>query len=144
MRLTGDDLGRLHAKPRLVAYLFEPVPNPGYPPHCARLISYWKIAINQLEMLRHIDGLGYPSNVQGPRLSEQSAYREDDVALLIENFDTELRGMLLAQQMPSDAELSAVAHVYARIVLGSESDPNCDQILTSLRQAGFRVPGACA
>lgn len=140
MQLTGDDWGRLRATPRLVEYLVEIPPRAQARTPCARLIWYWNIAKKRLVMLQGIDALGSPSNFQGPRLAEQLPYREDGVASDIQNCDVDLRGMLVAQHLES--ELNEIVRVYARMVVGNEADPNCDQILASLRQAGFQVPRA--
>jgi hypothetical protein len=140
MTLTGDDWGRLRATPRLVSYLVESPPRSPSPAPCARLILYWKFAKTNLDMLQKIDSLPRPSNFRGPRLADQLPYREDQVALVIENCDIDLRSMLAAQNLTS--ELTAISHVYARTVVGSENDPNCDQILTSLQQGGLQVPRA--
>jgi hypothetical protein len=143
MRLTGDDLGRLRANPRLVSYLVESPTGSSSQSPCARLILYWSIAKTSLEMNQKVDSLRRPSSYQGPRLVDQYGYREDQVAAIIENSDLDFRGMLTAQHLIS--EINAISHVYARTVVGSENDTNCDLILNTLRIAGFQVPrpGIC-
>jgi hypothetical protein len=142
VRLTGDDLGRLHANTRLVDYLVDPPHGKPSPP-CSRLLLYWGFAKAQLEMLQNVDNLRSPSNFPGPKLVDQFGYREDQVAYIIENTDIDFRGMLAAQHLSS--EQNAISHVYARTVVGSENDKDCETILEALRQAGFRVPrpGTC-
>jgi len=141
MRLTGDDWGRLHANPRLVTYLVEPTSS--NPSPCARLILYWNYAKNYLELAQNIDRLSNPANQPGAGLADQYGFREDEVASVIERTDVDFRGMLAAQRLT--AELSAISHVYARVVVGSENDPNCARILDAFRRAGFHVPqsGTC-
>jgi hypothetical protein len=143
MQLDGDDWGRLIATPRLVQYLIEPPPNVQPPKPCVRLVLYLGFAKATQEMLQKIDKSRNPSYYQSAGLVNQLEYRIDQVALFIQSYDPQLRSMLLAQKLDSDSELHAIAHVYARIVVGSENDPNCDQILASLRQAGLDVPGTC-
>jgi hypothetical protein len=140
MRLTADDLGRLRANPRLVQYLVESPTGSSSQSPCARLILYWKFAKNSLEMIQKIDALPRPSGYRGPRLADRFDYREDQVAAVIENSDIDFRGMLTVQHLIS--EINAISHVYARTVVGSENDPNCDLILDTLRMAGFQVPRA--
>lgn len=140
MRLTGDDWGRLHANPRLVAYLVEPTTNKQSP--CARLILYWNYAKSYLEMAQKIDRLSHPAS-PGAGLADQFSYREDQVASVIERTDVDFRGMLAAQRLTS--ELNAISHVYARTIVGSENDPDCEQMLEAFRHSGFQVPrmGTC-
>jgi len=140
MHLTGPDWGRLLATRRLVDYVVE---NPSRRPPCARLVLYLGFAKQILEMARNIDRLPRPSNFQGPRLADQIDYRDNQTALVIQNCDLDLQGMLAAQNLGS--ELDAIAHVYARMVVGSEDDQNCEGILDSLRRGGLRVPppGTC-
>jgi len=140
MRLTGDDWGRLRANPRLVTYLVERPANSQLAAPCARLILYWNFAKANLEMLKKIDALRRPSTFPGAGFADQFSYREDQVALFIENGDIDFRGMLTAQHLAS--ELGAISHVYARTVVGSEDDPSCDPMLDTFRQAGFQVPRA--
>ena len=58
--------------------------------------------------------------------------------------DIELPGVLEASHW-SDL-FDKVTHLYARVVMSHEGDPNCDLILEVFRQAGYRVPpaGTCA
>jgi hypothetical protein len=141
MRLTADDWGRLHANPRLVTYLVEPIPSNQSP--CARLIKHWNYAKYHLELAKRVDLIN--PVLPGAGLSDQLSFREDQVALTIELTDVDFRGMLAALRPPLTSELSAISHVYARVVVGSENDRNCDQILDAFRRSGFQVPrgGTC-
>jgi hypothetical protein len=93
-------------------------------------------------MLRSIDGLNR-SRPPGAGLVDQFNYREDRVASVIEQTDIDFRGMLTALHLAS--ELTEISHVYARAVVGSEGDPNCEQILDAFRREHFQVPnvGTC-
>jgi hypothetical protein len=143
MILTRDDWGRLHATPRLVEYLVESPPHAISPVPCRRLILYLTYAKYHLAILKSMDGLSPPLNVPGPKLADELDFRTDQVASFIENYDIDLRGMLDAQpHMTWESDHSAISHVYARTVVGSENDVNCDQILASLRQGGLHVPQA--
>jgi hypothetical protein len=140
MRLTGDDWGRLHTNPRLVSYLVEPTAT--NKSTCARLVLYWNYAKLHLEMARGVDRLSHKL-LPGAGLADQFNYREDQVASVIERTDVDFRGMLAAQSLTS--ELTAISHVYARAVVGSENDPDCEQILDAFRREHFQVPrlGTC-
>jgi len=140
MILTRDDWGRLRATPRLVEYLVEAPPDATTPIPCRRLILYLTYCKSYLTILKGMDSLSPPLNIPGPKLADELNFRTDQVASFIENYDIDLRGMLEAQRLTS--EQSAISHVYARTVVGSEDDKNCDQILASLRQGGLHVPQA--
>jgi hypothetical protein len=142
MRLTPEDWGRFRAYPRLVDYLTETTRHPSAAP-CARLILYRNYAVNTLEFCQRIDALSHPSNFPGPKFGDQHTFQEKQIADLIESRDPDFLGMLAAARLTTEQNI--ISHVYARTVLGNESDPNCDQILNAFRQAGFRVPrvGTC-
>jgi hypothetical protein len=139
MRLRPEDWGRFHAYPRLVEYIVE-TPHTHQAPPCSRLIMYLRFAKIVFDMSKQIDSLSEPANAPGPRLADQYDYREQQVADLIATRDPDLLGMLVPQHLSSD--MSTISQVYARTVVGSEDDANCDLILSTFRRAGFRVPAA--
>jgi len=145
MRLTGEDVGRLRTKPRLISYLTEAPPKSNPPCPCGRLLYYLLIAKETLNHFQVVDGIRPPSNFPSGQGLVNETSREYVVARHIIERDPDLLGMLITPpDMSSD--LDRISHVYARMVLGSETDPNCETIVASLRRLGFSVPapGTCS
>lgn len=142
MHLSDSDWQMFHAYPRLVEYLTETTRNMRTT-HCARLKLYLTFARIILAMCNEIQVLAKPSNYQRPNSTDQRNYQEKQVAELIATHDPDFYGMALGQHLSTQQQLD-VSYTYARTVVGSENDPNCDLILDVFRQAGFSVPASAA
>jgi hypothetical protein len=129
--------GILLAYPELVTYL---VKDTGNGP-CFRLIWYWKIAKNFLVSGSAVDGLA-TDNLYS--FANDEEWRVSRTAEAIQKLDNELRSMLGTVTLPSDITITNICQLYARLVVGHESDPNCKKIVAKLIHAGVKVPeGTC-
>lgn len=132
--LDEKDLGDLRAyPPRVIEYVVEPP--------CLRLKHYWQIAVSFRNHCRMIDRLRSSDVTVG--LADNMTFREDHIAYYIPYIDPDIRGMVDAAHLTSDFD--RICHIYARIVLGHEDDPDCSKIVAVLLKLGFKVkdPSAC-
>jgi hypothetical protein len=132
--IDEKDLGDLRAyPPRVIEYIVEPP--------CHRLKHYWQIAVSFRDHCRAIDRLRSTDVTAG--LADSLIFRENHIAFCIPFIDPDLRGMVEGAHLTS--EFDRICHIYARIVLGHEDDPDCSKIVAALLKLGFKVsdPSAC-
>jgi hypothetical protein len=101
------------------------------------------IAREMLDLHRKMDGLPklpYPSN----SFADDQALLVSDAADWIQRIDSGLGRRIVALKI-GWADKKRVCELYARLVIGHEDDPNCDQILTELKRvsARLKLPGTC-
>jgi len=138
--MTLEDLGTLKVHPGLLTYVVAQTADG----RCARLNLYREIAQNVLDSLQKIDRLSPRSvylSVQ--TFAETQSLKETITALLIRKKDFELQGMLKNENL--EDKIETISLLYARLVIGHETDQNCDRIVAELIEANFPVrAGTCS